>query len=187
MKQYYEEEAAAEQGKLKTLLSWCVDIVAVITLAVFVVMMFGTKVTVSGRSMEPTAGGGEVVLLNKLWYNFSEPKRMDVIAFHTPDGDTKTYVKRVVGLPGETVQITDGKLYIDGTETSLPGTAGTITLPGLAEQGVTLKEDEYFVLGDNPETSEDSRFANVGNVHRTQIEGRVWFRVSPFNRIGFVK
>ncbi len=187
MKQYYEDEVIEEQGKLKTLLRWCVDIVAVIALAVFAVMMFGTKVTVSGRSMEPTAGSGEVVLLNKLWYNFSEPKQFDVVAFHGPTGDTKTYIKRIVGIPGDRVQITDGKLYINDMAAELPGTPGAITLPGLAEHGVTLKEDEYFVLGDNPDTSEDSRFANVGNVHRTQIEGKVWFRVSPFDRMGFVK
>lgn len=187
MQIYYKEEKASEQGKFKTLLSWGVDIVAVITLAVFVVMMFGGKITMTGRSMEPTLASDDVVLLDKLWYNFSDPGRMDVVAFRNLGDDTKVYIKRIVGLPGETVEIRQGKLYIDGKETSLPEGVGSITLSGLAETGITLKKDEYFVLGDNPDTSEDSRFANVGNVHISQIEGRVWFRISPFSQLKFIK
>lgn len=187
MRSYYQEETVEEQSKLKTLLSWGVDLVAVITLAVFAVMMFGTKITMSGRSMEPTLQSEDVVLLDKLWYNFSEPGRMDVVAFHNLGDDTKTYIKRIVGLPGETVLIRDGKLYIDGEETVIEGMEKSIALPGLAENGVTLKTDEYFVLGDDPDTSEDSRFANIGNVHISQITGRLWFRISPFSNLGFVK
>ena len=130
---------------------------------------------------------GDVVLLNKLWYNFTDPKRMDIVAFHAKDGETKTYVKRVVGLPGETVQIRGGVLYINGKECPLPESAGELSLPGLAENGVTLAENEYFVLGDYSDTSEDSRFANIGNVTSDQIEGKVWFRAEPFNRMGFIK
>ena len=187
MNQFYEEETTDGQGQGKRLLGWAVDIVAVITLAVFVVMMFGTKITVSGKSMEPSMKDGDVVLLNKLWYNFTDPKRMDIVAFHAKDGETKTYVKRVVGLPGETVQIRGGVLYINGKECPLPESAGELSLPGLAENGVTLAENEYFVLGDYSDTSEDSRFANIGNVTSDQIEGKVWFRAEPFNRMGFIK
>ena len=86
---------------------------------------------------------------------------------------------------GETVEIRGGSLYIDGTETPLPGD-GRLMAAGLAEAGVTLGEGEYFVLGDDPETSEDSRFANVGSVERNQILGKVWFRISPLSRLGFV-
>ncbi|MCD2492648.1 signal peptidase I [Lacrimispora sp. NSJ-141] len=186
MRSYYQDNGAG-QGRLKTLLSWGVDIVAVITLALFVVMMFGTKITMSGRSMEPTLQTGDVVLLDKLWYNFTKPKRMDVVAFQNMGDDTKTYIKRIVGLPGETVQIQGGKLYVNGEEAELGEKVGAIALPGLAETAVELKKDEYFVLGDNPETSEDSRFANVGNVHISQIRGKLWLRMSPFSRFGFIK
>ena len=183
MKRYFHEEEDQSQGKFRTLLGWAVNLVTVVTLALFVVMMFGERVTVTGRSMEPTLQGEDVVLLNKLWYNFGKPKRMDVVAFRTGEGTGKTYVKRIVGLPGETVEIRDGKLYVDGNETAMPK---TIAIPGLAEEGVTLGEDEYFVLGDDPDTSEDSRFANVGNVRRDQILGMVWLRVSPFSELGLV-
>ena len=114
----------AGAGKLRTLLGWGVDIVAVIALALFVVMMFGDRIAMSGRSMEPTLNNGDVVLLNKLWYNFTGPDRMDVVAFEVPGDDTKIYIKRIVGLPGETVQIRDGALYIDGRETPVPGCPG---------------------------------------------------------------
>ncbi len=187
MQLYELEEKEQEQGKLRTLLGWGVDIVAVIALALFVVMMFGDRIAMSGRSMEPTLNNGDVVLLNKLWYNFTGPDRMDVVAFEVPGDDTKIYIKRIVGLPGETVQIRDGALYIDGRETPVPGLSGTISLAGLAEEPVELGEDEYFVLGDNPETSEDSRFANIGNVHIEQITGKLWFRISPFRDLGFIK
>ena len=188
MKTYYQEEEPRQgRGKLVRLVGWGVDLVAVITLAVFVVMMFGTKLTMSGRSMEPVLDNGDVVLLDKLWYNFSEPKRMDVVAFESLEGGSKTYIKRVVGLPGERVQIKDGVLYVNGQRTELPKTMGEIVLPGLAEGEICLLEDEYFVLGDNPDTSEDSRFTNVGNVHISQMKGKVWFRSAPFARLGFVK
>ena len=112
---------------------------------------------------------------------------MDIVAFKLSGDESKTYTKRIVGLPGETVTIQNGNLYIDGAEISLPEGCHSITLSGLAENGVTLGEEEYFMLGDNPDTSEDSRFANMGNVLAEQIEGRIWFRISPFDSLGFVK
>lgn len=187
MYSYYQEDVGEEQSKWKRVLSWVVDFIAVIALAFFAVMMFGTKITMAGRSMEPTLQSEDVVLLDKLWYNFTQPERMDVVAFHNLGDDTKTYIKRIVGLPGETVQIKDGRLYINGEETKIEGMEKSIALPGLAEQGVVLKNEEYFVLGDEPDTSEDSRFANIGNVHISQMKGRIWFRISPFSNLGFVK
>ena len=188
MKTYYQEEEPRQgRGKLVRLVGWGVDLVAVITLAVFVVMMFGTKLTMSGRSMEPVLDNGDVVLLDKLWYNFSEPKRMDVVAFESLEGGSKTYIKRIVGLPGEQVQIKDGVLYINGQRTELPETVGEIVLPGLAEGEICLLEDEYFVLGDNRNNSEDSRFSDIGNINKKYIVGKIWFTVSPKNKIGFIK
>ena len=185
MKQNFHTEEIEGQSRLRTVLSWAVNLAVVVTLALFVVMMFGDRVTVAGRSMEPELASDDVVLLNKLWYNFGKPKRMDVVAFTGKDNAEKVYVKRIVGLPGETVEIRGGSLYIDGTEMPLPGD-GRLMAAGLAEAGVTLGEGEYFVLGDDPETSEDSRFANVGSVERNQILGKVWFRISPLSRLGFV-
>ena len=103
---YYQNEGDGQERKWFIRgISWGVDIVAVIALAFFAVVMLGTKLTVSGRSMEPLLSSGDVVLLDKLWYNFSEPKRMDVIAFTDPEDETRTYIKRIAGLPGERIQI----------------------------------------------------------------------------------
>ena len=131
MKQNFHTEENEGQSRLRTVLSWAVNLAVVVTLALFVVMMFGDRVTVAGRSMEPELASDDVVLLNKLWYNFGKPKRMDVVAFTGKDNAEKIYVKRIVGLPGETVEIRGGSLYIDGTETPLPGD-GRLMAAGLA-------------------------------------------------------
>lgn len=108
---------------------------------------------------------------------------MDVVAFQRADGNVT--VKRVVGLPGETVIIQNGHIYIDGKllETDK---ISEISLSGLAENPITLLPDEYFLIGDNADSSEDSRFQNVGNVRSSQILGRVWLRVLPFGRFGLI-
>ncbi|MCI9486030.1 MAG: signal peptidase I [Lachnospiraceae bacterium] len=185
---YYQNEGDGQERKWFIRgISWGVDIVAVIALAFFAVVMLGTKLTVSGRSMEPLLSSGDVVLLDKLWYNFSEPKRMDVIAFTDPEDETRTYIKRIAGLPGERIQIREGRLFVNGIAATDLSEREPIKTAGLAESEIELAEDEYFVLGDNADTSEDSRFSNVGNVRRDQIRGRVWFRMSPFERLGLIR
>ena len=185
---YYQNEGDGQERKWFIRgISWGVDIVAVIALAFSAVVMLGTKLTVSGRSMEPLLSSGDVVLLDKLWYNFSEPKRMDVIAFTDPEDETRTYIKRIAGLPGERIQIREGRLFVNGIAATDLSEREPIKTAGLAESEIELAEDEYFVLGDNADTSEDSRFSNVGNVRRDQIRGRVWFRMSPFERLGLIR
>lgn len=130
--------------------------------------------------MDVTLSGGDTVLLDALSYQFGAPKRGDIIAFK-PNGSETSHssIKRVIGLPGETVQIKDGMIYIDGSvyleQTNYPA----ITNPGMAADEITLGKGEYFVLGDNRNNSEDSRFADVGLVHEDYIEGKVWFVLSP--------
>ncbi|MCI8464905.1 MAG: signal peptidase I [Lachnospiraceae bacterium] len=184
---YYQNERNGQEKKFLKVIGWGVDLVAVITLAFFAVVMFGGKITVSGRSMEPLLTSGDVVLLDKLWYNFSGPNRMDVIAFKDAEEESRIYIKRIIGLPGEQVQIKDGFLYIDGQLLENPVNPEPIKTAGLAEIEIQLGDSEYFVLGDNSDTSEDSRFSNVGNVHISQVQGRVWFRISPSSQIGFIK
>lgn len=170
---------------MRRVVKWVVDIVVVISLAWFVAYGFGTQVKVAGQSMAPLLRGGDVVLLDRLAYDFGSPKRLDVVVFEREDH--KFNVKRVIGLPGEVVQIMDGLVYIDGLRLEAGNGLDTAVLPGLAENPVTLGEDEYFLLGDNREGSEDSRFANIGNVKRDQIQGKIWLRLIPLLDIGLIE
>lgn len=138
--------------------------------------------------MRPALQNGDIVLMNRLVYNASKPKRGDVIAFK-PNGNENAHysIKRVVGLPGETVQIKDGTIYIDGEEHVEDIYAFEIESPGIAEEPVKLGEGEYFVMGDNHTSSDDSRMADVGNVKREDIYGKVWFVASFGSNFGFVK
>ena len=164
---------------------WIADVAVVLVLAVFVVLFFCDRVTVTGQSMESTLAASDVVLVNRVTYHFDDPARFDVIVFEKENNSAvKKYVKRVIGLPGETVQIIDEVVYIDGMP--LQGEAGLehVTLAGLASKPIQLGANEYFVLGDNRDSSEDSRFSNIGNVKREEIQGRIWLRVTPFSKFG---
>ena len=157
----------------------------VIALAFLLVRVALERTVVPGESMAPTLEADMPIMINKLSYFKDGPERFDVIVFEQ-EGEEHNYyhVKRVIGLPGETVQIINGFVYINGTQLKevvkdLP----KIHLSGLAEETMTLDEDEYFVLGDNRNKSEDSRFANIGNVTREQIVGKAWLLLKPFNFI----
>ena len=176
-----------EISPLHSMVYWIADVAAVLVLAVFVVLFLCDRVTVTGQSMEPTLAASEVVLVNRVTYHFDDPERFDVIVFEKENNSAvKKYVKRVIGLPGETVQIIEEVVYIDGVP--LEGEAGLehVTLAGLASSPIVLGADEYFVLGDNRDSSEDSRFSNIGNVKRDEIQGRIWLRVAPFSKFGKV-
>lgn len=176
--EFYNSE---ENNKLRHVINWIVDIVVVIAFAWFLVYAYGTQIPIAGHSMTPLLQSEDVVLMNRLAYDFGKPDRFDVVVYER--GDQKLNVKRVIGLPGETVQIMDGKVYIDGEVLEQSEGMSDISLAGLAENPVKLGEDQYFLLGDNRDSSEDSRFANVGNVSESQVQGRVWFRISPIARI----
>lgn len=174
-----------ETNRLRQVMSWIVDIAAVISLAWFVVYGFCGQVRISGQSMMPGLSAEDVVLVNRLAYDVGEPDRLDVVVFERED--KKANVKRIIGLPGETVQVADGLIYIDGKVLEAPEKLRHVSLAGLAENPIQLEADEYFLLGDNRDSSEDSRFANIGNVKRKQIQGKVWFRLMPFSEIGWIE
>ena len=182
---FYKEDQN-ENLRLRTICRWLVDIMVILAMAFFVVRMTGNRVEVRGQSMDPTLQAGNVVLYDKIWYNFFSPERFQIIAFTLSDNeeDSRVYVKRIIGLPGETVQIVGGEVYIDGEKITLPVEFVGLFPGGLAEAPVTLGDDEFFLLGDNPSGSEDSRFTVVGNVPRSNILGKVWLRISPFKDIG---
>ena len=169
---------------LRRSIRWAVNIVVVLACAWFLVYGFGGQVQISGGSMEPVLEAGDVVLVNRLAYDTGKPERFDIVVFERGDG--KQNVKRVIGLPGETIQIKGGFLFVDGETLDAKDGLEAVALAGRAENPITLAEDEYFLLGDNRDSSEDSRFANVGNVKREQIWGKVWFRILPILKLDFI-
>lgn len=161
---------------------------AFIFISVYLIITFvGQRTAVNGSSMEPTLSDGDNLIMDKITYHFRDPKRFDVIIFPCPTDPDIYYIKRVIGLPGETVQIKDGFVYIDGEvlESDIYGISET-TEPGIACEGITVGEGEYFVLGDNRPISRDSRYENVGLISRDEIEGRAFFRMYPFDKMGLV-
>ena len=144
----------------------------------------------NGHSMDTTLANGENLIMDKLSYHFSDPERFDIVIFPGPKEEGEQYfIKRVIGLPGETVQIMDGKVYIDGEELTgdVYGITDYIENPGIAAEPLTLGEDEYFCLGDNRPVSYDSRYEAVGPVHRSEIIGKVWIRIWPLSKFGPVE
>ena len=162
--------------------------VALVCLAAFVmVWFFGQQVSTVGDSMKPVLENGDVVLVNRVIYNATKPKRGDIIVFK-PKGNNNVhyYIKRVIALPGETVEMKDNSVYIDGEKLEEEYQTTIIEDTGYLTDKIVLDEDEYFVLGDDRQNSEDSRHTEVGNVKRMDIYGKAWFIISGDN-FGFVK
>lgn len=174
--------------KVKTAIEWGTEIIVVCILAWMLVSFFGQRVSNAGDSMSPVLKNGDVVLINRIVYDARKPKRGEIIAFR-PNGNENAHycIKRVVGLLGETVQIKDGKVYIDGKVQKKNVYTSDLDFAGIAEKKLTLGETEYFVLGDNSAGSDDSRLADIGNVKREDIGGKVWFVTNIGKNFGFVK
>lgn len=173
--------------QIKEILRWTVEIIAVCLLAFGLVYLFGQRVSNAGDAMSPVLKNGDVVLVDRMIYQVKKPARGEIIAFQ-PNGNANAHysVKRVVGLPGEKVQIKDGQVYIDGEILVKDIYSYDIKDAGRAEKTITLGKDEYFVLGDNNQSSNDSRMTDVGNVSREDIFGKVWFVASFGSDFGFV-
>ena len=167
--------------------AWAVEILIVLLVAFVLVYCAGMRVTMVGNSMESTVSDGSQILVNRFIYNVKSPKSGDVIVF-LPNGNEKShyYVKRVIGVPGDKVQIKSGLLYVNGELYDTEDT-DTIKNAGVAEEEITVGEDEYFVLGDNRNSSEDSRYANIGNIKKEYIKGKAWFVVRPFKKMGRIR
>lgn len=174
-----------DNSTLRSLIHWVVDIIVVIGFAWFIVYGFLGQTIISGHSMSPTLEADDMCLVNRLAYDLGSPKRYDIVVFERADSRQRG-VKRVVGLPGETVQIVGGSIYINNYKLD-DARIGSISLPGIAENPVELQEDEYFLVGDNADSSEDSRFSNIGNVKRKHIKGKLWLRVKPTERFGLIR
>ncbi|MDO4292629.1 MAG: signal peptidase I [Eubacteriales bacterium] len=173
--QFYRKKKKISASAVREAFSWIVLLALAVFLAFVLIWSVGLRTSVIGVSMEPGLTNGQGILVNRLVYRFFSPKQGDVIVF-LPHGNQNAqyYVKRVVAGPGQTVQIKDGVLYVDGKAYG-EETLDLIASAGIAENEITLSRDEYFVLGDNCNNSEDSRSANIGPVAKNTIVGKAWF------------
>ena len=176
------------QHQLSIVGKWIFKIAVVCLLAFVAVWYFGQQVSTVVDSMNPVLSNGDVVLVNRIVYNATTPKRGDIIVFK-PKGNENAhyYIKRIIGLPGETVEIMENHIYIDGEKLEEDYETTDIDDVGIVNEKIQLDGDEYFVLGDNRKSSEDSRNADIGNVKREYIYGKAWFVLSPKKDFGFIR
>lgn len=182
-----EEIEENEVSIVKEILSLIIYIAFVCAVVWGVVTFVGQRTEVSGSSMYDTLEDGDNLWVDKLTYHFKDPKRFDIVVFPFQDSSVY-YIKRIIGLPGETVRIDeDGTINIDGKplegdvygyETIVPN------MIGRAGEDIVLGEDEYFVMGDNRNDSKDSRFEEVGNIHKDHLKGKAAFRIWPLSKFG---
>ena len=167
---------------------WIFRVAGICVFAFLIVWHLGQRVSMIGDSMNPILRNGDVVLVNRLVYNARRPRRGDIIVFK-PKGNENShyYIKRVIGLPGEKVEFRENEIYINGNRLEEKYQSTAVDRTGIVTEKMELGSDEYFVLGDDRENSEDSRDADVGNVKREHIFGKAWFVIAPRDSFGFIK
>ena len=172
----------------RSLIGWLLYLLVIIGLAYLIVTFVGQRTRVSGQSMETTLQDGDNLIVDKISYRFHDPSRYDIIVFPYKYEENTFYIKRIIGLPGETVQVKDGYTYINGKKlTSDIYGREVMDEPGIAEEPIKLGSDEYFVLGDNRNHSQDSRDPYVGVLKRSDLMGRAFVRIYPLNKFGVIK
>ena len=183
------EGVEEEQPKspLREALGMVVYMGIVLGVTFLIITYVGQRTHVSGDSMKNTLNDGDHLIVDKITYRMREPVRYDIIVFPFRYKENTFYIKRIIGLPGETVQIAGGEIYIDGEILKESYGREVIKDPGIAESPIELGEDEYFVLGDNRNESSDSRDPSVGKILREEIVGRAWLRIWPLNKFGILK
>lgn len=182
-----EGDVEREKSPLQELLGMILYIGIVLVITFLIITFVGQRTHVSGDSMKNTLHHGDQLIVDKITYRFRDPVRFDIIVFPYQYEENTFYIKRIIGLPGETVQIADGEIYINGEVLKESYGREVIQDPGTAAEPVQLGEDEYFVLGDNRNASSDSREPSVGLIHRKDIVGRAWIRIWPLSRAGILK
>lgn len=178
---------------LKKLGAFFLDILEVVVFAIaiflFIYLLVLQPHKIKGDSMQPNYPDGEFLLTDKVTYRFNQPKRGDVIVFEAPIAPGEEYIKRIIGLPGNTVSVKGGKVYINNQELNESYLKDTLYTSGgtfLADgQSITVPNNEYFVLGDNRPASSDSR--TWGYITKQEITGRAWIIYWPPDKMGLVK
>lgn len=158
-------------------------------LATLIITFIAQSFLVDGSSMEPSFHNGQRLMVEKVSYHFSEPKRGDVVVFKYPSDQRRKFIKRMIGLPGDEIVIKNGLLYVNGQrldENYINGpTYGTYSAPSFGP--VLVPEGHYFVLGDNRGLSDDSRYPDVGFVPKKLMVGKGLFVYWPLNQISLIK
>lgn len=173
---------------LKEVLSTSLYILFVLCAVYLVIHFVGQRTQVLGSSMEPKLSSDDNLIVDKISYRFHDPERYDIIVFPFRYEDNTFYIKRIIGLPGETVQIDgEGNILINGEVLQEGYGKEVIENPGRAYEEIRLADNEYFVMGDNRNSSMDSRDPSVGNITREEIIGRAWLRIWPLNKFGLIK
>lgn len=180
-------ETEEKPNVMRELLGMLVYVGIVLAITFVIITFVGQRTHVSGESMENTLDDGDQLIVDKLTYRFHDPERFDIIVFPFRYKDNTYYIKRIIGLPGETVQIADGEIYINGEVLEESYGREVMQDAGLAAEPITLGDDEYFVLGDNRNYSSDSRDPSVALIHRKEIIGRAWLRIWPLDSFGILK
>ena len=172
---------------IKELVGWIVSILLIVAVSYLIVTFVGQRTQVSGSSMETTLSDGDHLIVDKISYRFREPQRYEIVVFPYRYEKNTYYIKRIIGLPGETVQIVDGYIYINGKQLDEHYGNEIIEEAGMAAEPVTLGEDEYFVMGDNRNDSKDSRYWIHPYVSKDKILGKAVFRYWPITKIKMIK
>lgn len=180
-------ETEEKPNVMRELLGMLIYVGIVLAITFLIITFVGQRTHVSGESMENTLDDGDQLIVDKLTYRFHDPERFDIIVFPFRYKDNTYYIKRIIGLPGETVQIADGEIYINGEVLEESYGREVMQDAGLAAEPITLGDDEYFVLGDNRNYSSDSRDPSVALIHRKEIIGRAWLRIWPLDSFGILK
>ena len=189
-----EEHTPEGTGKRigKEILSFVLYFVIVIAAMLLIIHYVGQRTEVSGSSMENTLSDGDNLIVDKISYRFHDPERYDIIIFPYKYEEDTYYIKRIIGLPGDKVEIKVapkgfGSEYINGKVLKESYGREVIQDPGIARDEITLGEGEYFVLGDNRNNSSDSRDPSVGIIQQKDIIGRAWLQIYPFDEFGFIR
>ncbi|MFH1582232.1 MAG: signal peptidase I [bacterium] len=169
---------------MKSFFGFLWEIVKIVVIALVIVLpiryFLFQPFFVNGQSMDPNFEDGDYLIVDELSYRLRAPERGEVVVFNYPNDISQKYIKRIIGLPGETLEIIDGKIYITNTERKIELDESGY-LPSVYTTGtirVNLDEEEYFVLGDNRTVSSDSR--RWGTLPRKNIIGQAFFRAWPF-------
>ena len=170
----------------KDLLEMALYLLIAAGICFLIIKFIAVRSIVDGGSMNPLLSDGDNLIVQKVSYYFHEPERFDIIVFELKNEPGTHYIKRIVGLPGERVRVADGMVFING-EPLTDDVYGNAPMEKAyrAREEILLGEDEYFVLGDNRNRSQDSRTVYVGNVEKKQILGKAWLRFWPFSGIRF--